>query len=85
MVGRTMKRGGKVIIPAFAVGRTQEIGVCLHQMIEEGRCRGCRCIVDSPLAVNASDVFKAHPECFDEETQASSAATGTVRRWASTC
>ncbi len=70
VVGRTLKRGGKVIIPAFAVGRTQEIVYALHQMFENHTLPSVPVYVDSPLAVNASDIFKMHPECFDEETQA---------------
>ncbi|MBN2549886.1 MAG: MBL fold metallo-hydrolase [Anaerolineales bacterium] len=69
VVVKTIQRGGKVIIPAFAVGRTQEIVYNLHQMIESGEVPNIPVIVDSPLAVNASDVFKAHPECFDQETR----------------
>jgi metallo-beta-lactamase family protein len=70
VVLRTVKRGGKVIIPAFAVGRTQELVYGLHKMFDSGDLPRIPVIVDSPLAVNASDVFRAHPECFDEETQA---------------
>lgn len=70
VVGRTLKRKGKVIIPAFAVGRTQEIVYALHQMFESHLLPSVPVYVDSPLAVNASDIFKLHPECFDEETKA---------------
>jgi metallo-beta-lactamase family protein len=70
VVGRTLKRGGKVIIPAFAVGRTQEIVYALHQMFENHLLPSVPVYVDSPLAVNASDIFKMHPECFDDETKA---------------
>ena len=70
VVLRTVKRGGKVIIPAFAVGRTQELVYDLHKMFDSGEVPRCPVFVDSPLAVNATDVFRAHPECFDEETQA---------------
>ncbi|MBN1667403.1 MAG: MBL fold metallo-hydrolase [Anaerolineales bacterium] len=69
VVGRTIARGGKVIIPAFAVGRTQELVYSLHQMFVAGDVPRVPVFVDSPLAVNASDVFKAHPECFDQETR----------------
>ena len=69
VVGRTLNRGGKVIIPAFAVGRTQEIVYALHQMFENHLLPSVPVDVDSPLAVNASDIFKMHPECFDEETK----------------
>jgi metallo-beta-lactamase family protein len=74
VVGRTLKRGGKVIIPAFAVGRTQEIVYFLHQMFEKNELPRVPVFVDSPLAVNVSDVFRAHPECFDDETNAFIAA-----------
>jgi metallo-beta-lactamase family protein len=69
VVGRTVKRGGKVIIPAFAVGRTQELVYDLHRLIESGEIPRVPVFVDSPLAVNVSRVFQAHPECFDAETQ----------------
>jgi metallo-beta-lactamase family protein len=68
-VVRTVRRGGKVIIPAFAVGRTQELVYNLHRMIDAGELPRIPVIVDSPLAINASEVFRAHPECFDEETR----------------
>ncbi len=70
VVGRTLERSGKVIIPAFAVGRTQEIVYALHQMIESKQLPSVPVYVDSPLAVNATEIFKMHPECFDKETQA---------------
>ena len=70
VVERTIQRGGKVIIPALAVGRTQELVYDLHQMFDNRDLPRIPVFVDSPLAVNASDVFRAHPECFDEETQA---------------
>lgn len=69
VVKRTLQRKGKIIIPAFAVGRTQEIVYSLHQMIDNGDIPVIPIIVDSPLAINASEVFRAHPECFDEETR----------------
>ncbi len=69
VVERTLKRGGKVIIPAFAVGRTQEIVYALHQMFESRQLPSVPVYVDSPLAVNASDIFKMHPECFDDQTR----------------
>ena len=69
VVGRTLRRGGKVIIPAFAVGRTQELVYDLHQMIDDGEIPRVPVIVDSPLAVDASQIFRQHPECFDEQTR----------------
>ena len=69
VVNRTLKRGGKVIIPAFAVGRTQDLIYDLHILMDGGQIPQVPVIVDSPLAVNASDIYRAHPECFDDETQ----------------
>jgi metallo-beta-lactamase family protein len=66
VIQRTIRRGGKVIIPAFAVGRTQELVYNLNRMYEAGDLPGIPIYVDSPLAVNASQIFKQHPECFDE-------------------
>lgn len=65
---RTVERGGKVIIPAFAVGRTQEIVYDLHQMIESGELPKIPVFVDSPLALETSKVFMNHPRYFDDET-----------------
>jgi len=69
VVSETVSRGGKVIIPAFAVGRTQELVYCLHRMIDNRDIPRIPVFVDSPLAVNASDIFRAHPEVFDDETK----------------
>jgi len=69
IVARTIKRGGKVIIPSFAVGRTQELVYNLNIMMFEHDVPPVPVYVDSPLAVNASDIFRKHPECFDEETR----------------
>jgi metallo-beta-lactamase family protein len=68
VVARTIRRGGKVIIPSFAVGRTQEIIYSLHRMISSREIPHIPVFVDSPLAVNATDIFKKHRECFDDET-----------------
>jgi metallo-beta-lactamase family protein len=70
VVRRTAARGGKVIIPAFAVGRTQEIVHRLDQLENEGRLPPIPMFVDSPLAVNVTDIFKAHPECYDDTMKA---------------
>jgi metallo-beta-lactamase family protein len=68
-VRRTAARGGKVIVPAFAVGRTQELVYDLNQMVQKGEIPPLPVYVDSPLAVDASAVFRQHVECFDEETR----------------
>ncbi|HEV8537440.1 MAG TPA: MBL fold metallo-hydrolase [Bacteroidota bacterium] len=67
-IRRTVDRGGKTIVPAFSVGRTQDIVFALHKLFDEGKLPRIPIYVDSPLAVNATDIFKRHPECFDEET-----------------
>lgn len=69
VVEKTIKRGGKVIVPSFAVGRTQELVYDLNIMMTEREVPLVPVYVDSPLAVNASKVFRNHPECFDEETR----------------
>jgi metallo-beta-lactamase family protein len=68
VVIRTAKRGGRIIVPAFAVGRTQQLVLLLHQLFNEKRIPNIPIFVDSPLALNVTAVHRAHPECFDEET-----------------
>lgn len=68
IVQRTVQRGGKVIIPSFAVGRTQTLVYYLHLMIDRGTIPNIPVFVDSPLAINVTDIFRAHPECFDKAT-----------------
>jgi metallo-beta-lactamase family protein len=70
IIGDTLKRGGKVIIPAFAVGRTQEIVYNLHRMVDAGELPRVPVFVDSPLAVNVSDIFRRHADVLDAETRA---------------
>jgi metallo-beta-lactamase family protein len=65
---RTAGRGGKLIIPAFSVGRTQTIVYFLHQLMNAGQLPDLPIYVDSPMAVRGTEVFRAHPECFDVET-----------------
>jgi metallo-beta-lactamase family protein len=67
-IQRTADRGGKVIIPSFAVGRTQTLVYYLHKMIEAGEIPRLPVFVDSPLAINVTDIFRQHSDCFDAET-----------------
>lgn len=69
VVNATSRRSGKVIIPAFAVGRTQEIVYALNQLDADGDIPRIPVYVDSPLAVNATDVFRMHPEAWNEEVR----------------
>jgi metallo-beta-lactamase family protein len=62
----TAKRGGRVLIPAFSVGRTQEIVYDLHELAREGAIPEIPIYVDSPLAIDATTVFAMHPEVFDQ-------------------
>ena len=61
-----VEKRGKLIIPAFSVGRTQEIVYMLDQLESENKLPHIPVFVDSPLAVNATDIFTMHPECFDD-------------------
>ena len=68
VINETVERGGKIIIPAFAVGRTQLLVYVLHKLFNQNRIPQFPIFVDSPLAVNSTEVFRMHPECFDRET-----------------
>jgi metallo-beta-lactamase family protein len=68
VVRRTTQRGGKVLIPAFSVGRTQTVVYFLHQLHGAGRLPDVPVYVDSPMAVRATEVFRSHPECFNDQT-----------------
>ncbi len=65
----TFKRGGNVVIPAFAIGRTQDILYVLNRLVREKRLPGAAVYIDSPLAEKATMTYLAHPECFDEEAK----------------
>jgi metallo-beta-lactamase family protein len=62
-----LKNKGKVIIPSFAVERTQQLLVVLHDLLEKKCIPEVPIIVDSPLAVSATEIFRLHPECFNHE------------------
>ncbi len=66
-IGEIAARNGKLLIPAFAVGRTQEIVYRLNQLWEADKLPRVDVFVDSPLAVNATEVFRLHPECYDSK------------------
>ena len=65
IIRETAAKGGRVIIPAFAVGRVQEIVYDLHGLVHEGRMPSIPIYIDSPLATDATSVFSMHPEAFD--------------------
>lgn len=66
---RTYKRGGKVIIPSFALERAQEILYSINELKKRGRMPKMPVYVDSPLTVKITDIFRLHPECYDAETR----------------
>lgn len=68
LVRDTVLRGGKIIIPAFAVGRTQQVVYALNKGLRADRLPPVPIYVDSPLAVNATEVHRLHPECFNHQT-----------------
>lgn len=67
IVRQVAGRGGKILIPSFAVGRTQELVYSLHQLFRSGQIPGIPIFVDSPLAVDATAVFRLHPDLFDRD------------------
>lgn len=69
VIERTVARGGRVIVPAFAVGRTQELVATFHELCEKGRVCDVPIFVDSPMAREATGVFVRHPELFDATTR----------------
>lgn len=68
IIQETAERGGKTIIPAFALDRTQEIVYSIHRSILNGKLRPLPVFVDSPLAMDATEIYRMHPEVFDQET-----------------
>lgn len=66
-VNEARARNGKIIIPAFAMGRTQEVLYMLKKLVGEGKIEPIPIFVDSPLAKVATEVFAIHPECYDDE------------------
>ena len=69
IIARTAARGGKIIVPAFAVGRTQQLVVVLHQLADQNRIPRIPIFVDSPLAVNVTEAFRKNADYFDDETK----------------
>ncbi len=68
LIHKAQARRSKIIIPAFTIERTQELIYIIHTLQLEGKVPVLPIFIDSPMAVNATAIFKVHPECFDEET-----------------
>lgn len=67
VIREAMGRGGKVLIPSFAVERTQQVLYLLHELFEKGELPPIPVFVDSPLAVNATEIYRLHPAAFNDE------------------
>lgn len=65
LVRRVAARGGKILVPAFAVGRTQELVYALNDLFRHGKIPRIPIYIDSPLAIEATTVFRLHPDIFD--------------------
>lgn len=68
-VATTFARGGNVLIPAFAIGRTQDILYLLNRLVREGKLERLTVTIDSPLAEKATRIYLSHPELYDEEAR----------------
>jgi len=68
IINRTCQRGGKIIVPAFAVGRTQQLVLMLHELSDAEKIPKIPIFVDSPLAVEVTRIFRLHAELYDQET-----------------
>ena len=67
IISRTAARGGRIIVPAFAVGRAQQLVVLIHELVQQKLIPSIPIFVDSPLTVNVTEVFRKHDECYDSE------------------
>ena len=69
VVSRAVQRKGKILVPSFSLERTQEFVYALHRLTDRGAIPKIPIYVDSPLSIRITEVFKLHPECFDDETR----------------
>lgn len=69
VINNTISRGGRILIPAFSLGRTQEVVVNIHQLMNDKKIPQIPIYVDSPLSVNVTSVFKKHLDILDEDVQ----------------
>jgi metallo-beta-lactamase family protein len=70
VIERTRRRGGKILIPSFALERAQEIVFAIKKLRGTGLVKPISVFIDSPLTVRITDVFRMHPDCYDDETRA---------------
>jgi metallo-beta-lactamase family protein len=68
LISHAVTHRSKIIVPAFAVGRTQDLVMWIKELVKEGRIAPLPIYIDSPLALRATEIFRRHPECYDDET-----------------
>ena len=78
LVTHAIQHKSKIIVPAFSVGRTQDIVMRIKELVNNGEVDPIPIFIDSPLALKATKVFRQHPECYDEETYRTFTSTGDV-------
>jgi metallo-beta-lactamase family protein len=78
LVTHAIQNKSKIIVPAFSVGRTQDIVMRIKELVNNGEVDPIPIFIDSPLALKATRVFRQHPECYDEETYRTFTSTGDV-------
>ena len=78
LVQHAIQHKSKIIVPAFSVGRTQDIIMRIKELVQNGEVDPIPIFIDSPLALKATKVFRQHPECYDEETYRTFTSTGDV-------
>ncbi len=69
VINSVCRRGGNVLIPAFAVERAQDLLYVLRELINRGEIPPCKVYLDTPMGISVTDIMRRHPECFDEETR----------------
>lgn len=77
-VQHAIQHKSKIIVPAFSVGRTQDIIMRIKELVKNGEVDPIPIFIDSPLALKATKVFRQHPECYDDETYRTFTSTGDV-------
>ena len=78
LVQHAIQHKSKIIVPAFSVGRTQDIIMRIKELVKNGEVDPIPIFIDSPLALKATKVFRQHPECYDKETYQTFTSTGDV-------
>ena len=78
LVNHAIQHRSKILVPAFSVGRTQDIIMRIKELVKNGEVDPIPIFIDSPLALKATKVFRQHPECYDEETYRTFTASGDV-------